>query len=113
MATEPWLVRFSSGSNWRGETHRVCDRPDAIGQLQRHVLLPAAQERRRQPGTQDIKILIEDDPPSLRVTNEVVPVDLPQRRQQSLVDEQAAALDAKQSALEESRRLSATARSAP
>ena len=33
LATEPWLVRFSSGSSWRGETHRVCDRPDAIGRL--------------------------------------------------------------------------------
>jgi len=33
VATEPWLVRFSSGSRWRGETHRVCDRPDAVGRL--------------------------------------------------------------------------------
>ena len=33
VATEPWLVRFMSGSSWRGETHRVCDRPDAIGRL--------------------------------------------------------------------------------
>ena len=33
VATDPWLIRFTSGSSWRGETHRVCDRPDAIGRL--------------------------------------------------------------------------------
>lgn len=33
VATDPALVRFSGGSSWRGESHRVCDRPDAIGRL--------------------------------------------------------------------------------
>lgn len=42
IATEPWLVRFAAGSSWRGETHRVCDRPDAIGRLLDEVALAGA-----------------------------------------------------------------------
>ena len=44
MATEPWLVRFSPGSSWRGETHRVCDRPDAIGRLLDEVAQAGAEQ---------------------------------------------------------------------
>ncbi len=33
IATEPHLVRFSPEGPWRGETHRLCDRPDALGRL--------------------------------------------------------------------------------
>ena len=44
VATEPWLVRFSPGSSWRGETHRVCDRPDAIGRLLDEVARAGAQQ---------------------------------------------------------------------
>jgi hypothetical protein len=33
IATEPHLVRFSAEGPWRGETHRLCDRPDALGRL--------------------------------------------------------------------------------
>ena len=44
VATEPWLVRFSSGSRWRGETHRVCDRPDAIGRLLDEVAQAGAEQ---------------------------------------------------------------------
>ena len=44
VATEPWLVRFSSGSSWRGETHRVCDRPDAIGRLLDEVARAGAEQ---------------------------------------------------------------------
>ena len=44
VATEPWLVRFSSGSSWRGETHRVCDRPDAIGRLLDEVAQAGAEQ---------------------------------------------------------------------
>ena len=43
-ATEPWLVRFTSGSSWRGETHRVCDRPDAIGRLLDEVARAGAEQ---------------------------------------------------------------------
>ena len=44
VATDPWLVRFSSGSSWRGETHRVCDRPDAIGRLLDEVAQAGAEQ---------------------------------------------------------------------
>ena len=44
VATEPWLVRFPSGSSWRGETHRVCDRPDAIGRLLDEVAQAGAEQ---------------------------------------------------------------------
>jgi hypothetical protein len=33
MATEPELVRFSSEGPWRGETHRLCDRPAGLSRL--------------------------------------------------------------------------------
>ena len=44
VATEPWLVRFSSGSSWRGETHRLSDRPDAIGRLLDEVAQAGAEQ---------------------------------------------------------------------
>lgn len=31
--TESPLVSFPSGGSWRGETHRLCDRPDGVGRL--------------------------------------------------------------------------------
>ena len=33
IATDPHLVRFSPEGPWRGETHRLCDRPDALSRL--------------------------------------------------------------------------------
>ena len=33
IATDPHLVRFSAEGPWRGETHRLCDRPDALARL--------------------------------------------------------------------------------
>jgi hypothetical protein len=33
LATEPHLVRFSSEGPWRGEAHRLCDRPDGLIRL--------------------------------------------------------------------------------
>lgn len=33
MATEPHLVRFSAEGPWRGEAHRLCDRPDSLARL--------------------------------------------------------------------------------
>jgi hypothetical protein len=32
-ASAPWPIAFGADSYWRGETHRLCDRPDAIGRL--------------------------------------------------------------------------------
>ncbi|MEO5898206.1 MAG: patatin-like phospholipase family protein [Vicinamibacterales bacterium] len=33
LATDPHLLTFAADGPWRGETHRVCDRPDALGRL--------------------------------------------------------------------------------
>jgi predicted acylesterase/phospholipase RssA len=33
VATEPHLITFGPEAAWRGETHRLCDRPDALGRL--------------------------------------------------------------------------------
>ena len=33
VATEPHLVSFATDSPWGGETHRVCDRPEALSRL--------------------------------------------------------------------------------
>ena len=44
VATEPWLIRFSAGSSWRGESHRVCDRPDAVGRLLDEVARAGAEQ---------------------------------------------------------------------
>ena len=44
VATEPWLVHFATVSGWRGETHRVCDRPDAVGRLLDEVAEAGAEQ---------------------------------------------------------------------
>jgi hypothetical protein len=44
VATEPWLLAFAPTSSWRGETHRVCDRPDALGRLLDEVARAGAQQ---------------------------------------------------------------------
>ena len=33
LATEPHLVQFSTEGPWRGESHRLCDRPEALTRL--------------------------------------------------------------------------------
>jgi hypothetical protein len=33
VGCEPWPVTFAADGYWRGETHRLCDRPGAIGRL--------------------------------------------------------------------------------
>ena len=37
LACDPALVRFSSESFWRGETHRLCDRPGLVNRLLEEV----------------------------------------------------------------------------
>ena len=44
VATEPWFVQFPAASVWRGETHRLCDRPDAVGRLLDEVALAGVQQ---------------------------------------------------------------------
>ena len=44
VATGPHLMGFSPESAWRGETHRVCDRPDATSRLLSEVEKAGAQQ---------------------------------------------------------------------
>ncbi len=45
LVCDPALVKFSSESFWRGETHRLCDRPGLVGPAAR-----GGRGRRRDPG---------------------------------------------------------------
>jgi hypothetical protein len=44
VATEPRLVTFSAEGAWRGETHRLCDRPGALGRLLQEVAGAGAEQ---------------------------------------------------------------------
>ena len=44
VATEPHLAAFSPEGAWRGETHRVCDRPGALTRLLEEVALAGAEQ---------------------------------------------------------------------
>lgn len=44
IATEPHLVTFAAESPWRGETHRVCDRPGALARLLEEVAIAGAEQ---------------------------------------------------------------------
>lgn len=44
VATAPQLVRFSSESAWRGETHRLCDRPESTARLLEEVAHAGAEQ---------------------------------------------------------------------
>ncbi|MEN3338078.1 MAG: hypothetical protein V7647_1754 [Acidobacteriota bacterium] len=44
VATEPHLASFSAEGVWRGETHRVCDRPGALARLLQEVALAGAEQ---------------------------------------------------------------------
>ena len=71
-----------------GRVHLDHDRgTQAPGEFGEHVLLAAAQEGRRQARAQSIQAAVEHDPASLLVPHEVIAVDLPERREEPLVDE--------------------------
>ena len=44
VATEPHLLGFALDSRWRGETHRLCDRPEAIARLLEEVSSAGAEQ---------------------------------------------------------------------
>lgn len=44
VACEPHLVRFAPEGPWRGETHRVCDRPGGIGRLVEELAAAGAEQ---------------------------------------------------------------------
>ena len=44
IATEPRLVTFATEGPWRGETHRLCDRPGALARLLEEVSAAGAEQ---------------------------------------------------------------------
>ena len=44
LATEPHLVTFAPEGPWRGETHRVCDRPGSLARLLEEVAAAGAEQ---------------------------------------------------------------------
>jgi hypothetical protein len=44
IATEPHLVTFAAEGPWRGETHRVCDRPGALARVLDEVAAAGAEQ---------------------------------------------------------------------
>ena len=44
VATEPHLATFSAEGPWRGETHRLCDRPASLGRLLQEVAAAGAEQ---------------------------------------------------------------------
>ena len=44
VATDPHLLKFSAEGPWRGETHRVCDRPGALDRLLEEVAAAGAEQ---------------------------------------------------------------------
>jgi hypothetical protein len=44
VATMPWAVAFAAESFWRGETHRLCDRPGAVARVLDEVLAAGAEQ---------------------------------------------------------------------
>ena len=44
LATEPHLVRFSPEGPWRGEAHRLCDRPEGLARLIEEAAIAGAEQ---------------------------------------------------------------------
>jgi patatin-like phospholipase len=44
VATDPHLVRFPAEGPWRGETHRLCDRPGSLERLLEEVAVAGAEQ---------------------------------------------------------------------
>jgi hypothetical protein len=44
IATDPHLLRFAAEGPWRGETHRVCDRPGALARVLEEVAIAGAEQ---------------------------------------------------------------------
>jgi hypothetical protein len=56
IATEPHLVTFSTEGAWRGETHRLCDRPGALARLLEEAAIAGAEQ----------VVLVSASPPAAR-----------------------------------------------
>jgi len=44
VVTDPWPVTFATESYWRGETHRLCDRPECAARLLEEVAAAGAEQ---------------------------------------------------------------------
>lgn len=44
IATDPHLLRFPAEGPWRGETHRLCDRPGALDRILEEVAIAGAEQ---------------------------------------------------------------------
>jgi hypothetical protein len=44
MATDPHLVKLAAEGPWKGETHRVCDRPGALGRVLEEVAAAGVEQ---------------------------------------------------------------------
>jgi hypothetical protein len=44
VATEPHLTTFAAEGGWRGESHRLCDRPGAVARLMEEVAAAGAEQ---------------------------------------------------------------------
>ena len=44
VVTDPWPVTFATESYWRGETHRLCDRPECVGRLLEEAAAAGAEQ---------------------------------------------------------------------
>jgi hypothetical protein len=44
IATDPHLLRFPAEGPWRGETHRLCDRPGALDRILEEVQIAGAEQ---------------------------------------------------------------------
>jgi hypothetical protein len=44
LAVDPHLLRFAPEGPWRGETHRVCDRPGGLSRLMEEVVAAGAEQ---------------------------------------------------------------------
>jgi hypothetical protein len=44
LVCDPYLVTFATDSYWRGETHRLCDRPGAVARLLEEVASAGASQ---------------------------------------------------------------------
>jgi hypothetical protein len=44
VATDPHLLRYPAEGPWRGETHRLCDRPGALDRLLQEVAVAGAEQ---------------------------------------------------------------------
>jgi hypothetical protein len=84
IATAPWLVEFPAASYWRGERHRLCDRPELVGRLVDELV---------NIGIEQVILVSPAPPPALPNGMRSRPVDLRARSGELLRSIETAALE--------------------